>query len=160
MSANESHPDAVEADYVYVGRRFNSKGKAVVCVRVIEQGDKLGVESLYDLASFKNRVIGGVYSGAKFYEGGSLGLAQAAYVRRWADPMAQADWLSRDEAVAVELRKAKQMANDKKTHEIEDALLPLRKLYAHYDQRADFAGKEALEAAVLRALRRRPRADQ
>ncbi|WGK63455.1 hypothetical protein QAO71_16930 (plasmid) [Halopseudomonas sp. SMJS2] len=36
-------------------------------------------------------------------------------------------------------------------------LLPLRKLYASYSRQYDNAGKEALEQAVLRALRSPPR---
>ncbi|HBN9861143.1 TPA: hypothetical protein L3932_006663 [Pseudomonas aeruginosa] len=63
---------------------------------------------------------------------------------------------SRDEAAEAEQRTDKLEADAKRFHEIEELLLPLRKLYASYSQRHDYGGKEALEAAVLRALRRRP----
>lgn len=50
-------------------------------------------------------------------------------------------------------------ADAKRSHEIEALLLPLRKLYASYSQRHDYGGKEALEAADFRALRRCPSKD-
>ncbi|HCT4784004.1 TPA: hypothetical protein OTY28_006273, partial [Pseudomonas aeruginosa] len=93
-------------------------------------------------------------------QGGSNGLKAANWASAWQDPTARADWLARDEAAGVHLRMAKLEADSKKAHEIDELLLPLRRLYARYAQTRDYAGQEALEAAVMRSLRRRPRADQ
>ncbi|HIH5043307.1 TPA: hypothetical protein ACYSE6_006604 [Pseudomonas aeruginosa] len=158
--SNEEQKDATPADYVYTGRRVTTKGKVCAAIQIVGADGQLGEVDLYDLAVAKGKTIGGIYRGASFYQGGSNGLKAASWASAWQDPTARADWLARDEAAGVHLRMAKLEADSKKAHEIDELLLPLRKLYARYAQTRDYAGQEALEAAVMRSLRRRPRADQ
>ncbi len=64
---------------------------------------------------------------------------------------------ARDEAFETQQCLAKLELDAKKVNELEALLLPLRKQYAVYSRQYDYAGQEALEQAVLRALRSPPR---
>lgn len=142
-------------DYVYTGRRLLKGGKLAGEVIEIDDG-ALGARLLYDYRMLKGKAVGGIYRGASFCSGSVRGLGDARYLGQWPDELARIDWRSRDEAAEAEQRTNKLEADAKRAHELEELLLPLRKLYASYAQRNDYAGKEALEAALLRALRRRP----
>jgi len=107
--------------------------------------------------SLKGNVIGGVYRGAEFTDSQARGLGAVTFVERWKDQLACIDWRARDEAFEADHRRVKLEADAKKVNEVEAMLLPLRKLYASYSRKYDNAGKEALEQAVLRALRSPPR---
>lgn len=147
--------DTVQRDYVYAGRRWLKSGKMAGEVIVIVDGS-LGDSFLFPHSLLKGKAVGGIYRGASFGENTAGRLSEATYQRQWPDDLACIGWRSRDEAAEAASRVAKLEANAKRSHEIEELLLPLRKLYASYAQRHDYGGKEALEAAVLRALRRRP----
>lgn len=147
----------VACDFIYAGRRLLKGGRVgVIIFREVTPG-RLDDGALYDGKEFKRHVIGGIYRGATFSSTGSRGLSTAAYAGRWAVVENCIDWRARDEATESELRTAKLAKDAQKVHEIEAILLPLRKLYAGYAKRRDSAGQEALEEAVLRALRCAPR---
>lgn len=145
----------VERDYVYAGRRLLKSGKMGAEVIVIV-GGALGERMLFEYRTLKGKAVGGIYRGASFSDEQVRKLGEAAYQGQWSDELARVDWRSRDEAAEAEQRTDKLEADAKRAHEIEELLLPLRRLYASYSLRHDYGGKEALEAAVLRALRRRP----
>ncbi|EPH9902636.1 TPA: hypothetical protein SL602_005399 [Pseudomonas aeruginosa] len=145
----------IAQDFVYAGRRLLKSGKMGGEVFVVI-GGALGERMLFDYRTLKGKVVGGIYRGASFSADQVRDLSKASYQGQWADDLARMDWRVRDEAAESEQRTDKLEADAKRTHEIEELLLPLRKLYASYSQRNDYGGKEALEAAVLRALRRRP----
>lgn len=151
----EGAAEFVERDYVYAGRRLLKSGKMGAEVIVIV-GGALGERMLFEYRTLKGKAVGGIYRGASFSDEQVRKLGEAAYQGQWSDKLARIDWRSRDEAAEAEQRTDKLEAEAKRAHEIEELLLPLRKLYASYSQRHDYGGKEALEAAVLRALRRRP----
>jgi len=157
MSEQNNQADAEFAaqDFVYTGRRLLKGRKMGAELRVIVQGE-LGPRMLFDYRSLKGKAVGGIYRGATFSANLCRDLGKATYQGMWADELARIDWRARDEAAESEQRTEKLEADAKRAHEIEELLLPLRKLYATYSQRHDYGGKEALEAAVLRALRRRP----
>jgi len=148
--------EAVPRDFVFIGRRAGNGSKAFGALRQIRDG-QLGPEEYYGIDTTKGKIVGGVYSGAKFYEGGSRGIGAATWSKRWDVSDDLIMWRALDDAVETALRTAKLMGDSKKISEIDDILLPLRKLYASYAKQYSHSGREALEQAVLRSLRSAPR---
>ncbi|WP_122423282.1 hypothetical protein [Pseudomonas viridiflava] len=149
-------PEFLPFDFVYAGRRALKGDKPGAEIhRVI--GGKLSDSFVFDSKALKCNVIGGVYRGALFTDNQARGLGAVQYVERWRDQGACIDWRARDEAFAATRRLKKLEADAKKVNEIEAIMLPLRKQYAAYTRQYDHAGQEALEQAVLRALRAAPR---
>lgn len=143
-------------DFVYAGRRALQGDKpGAEIIRIVE--GRLANSLMFEAKVLKGRVIGGVYRGALFSNGIARGLGTATFVERWKDQSQCIDWRARDEAFEADQRLLKLEADAKKMNEIEVMVLPLRKLYASYTRRYDNAGKEALEKALLRALRSPPR---
>lgn len=147
---------SVALDYVFAGRRRTVTGKLVAVIRKII-GDTLEKDELYDAKLLKGKVVGCIYRGATFHEGGSKNLKEAAFIGYWKDSESIIQWKALDEVVESAERQAKLESDAKKINEIEQLLLPLRKIHSGYNKRYDHAGKEALEQAVLRALRSPPR---
>lgn len=148
--------EAVPRDFVFTGRRIGSGSKVFGAVRQIIEGE-MAQEEYYTAESTKGKIVGGIYTGAQFHDGGARGVNAAKWVKRWeiADDLIM--WRALDDAVDAKLRAAKLMADSKKMNEIDEILLPLRKLYASYAKQYSHSGKEALEQAVLRSLRSAPR---
>jgi hypothetical protein len=147
-------------DYVYLGR-YKSGGKLHFAIRAIQPDGTLGRTSLYAYKNNMARTIGGVYTGATFDEGGTVrGLKEARWKGRWGNQDDIIEWQTRDEQVGSEVRAAKMEKDAGQVSEIERILLPLRKKYETYRRQADYEGKEALEQAVLRALRQAPRSSE
>ncbi len=149
----------IALDFVFVGRVIDEKGKQWGKIQKVVNGKLEAIEA-YGMASLRGKAIGVVYAGATFHEGGCRGLKNAQFSHRWADAGQVMDWKIRDDATETELRTAKLEADAKRVNEIESIMLPLRKRYEAYSSKRDHAGKEALEAAVLRALRCAPRATE
>lgn len=145
-------------DFVYAGRRALKGGKPGVEIYRIVEG-RLSDSFVFESKSLKgkSKVIGGIYRGAQFTDDQARGLRVVTYVDRWSDPGACIDWRARDEAFEAQQRLSKLESDAKKVNELEALLLPLRKQYAVYSRQYDHAGKEALEQALLRALRSPPR---
>jgi hypothetical protein len=143
-------------DFIYAGRRALKGDKPGAEIFRIIDG-RLADSFVFASKNLKGNVIGGVYRGAEFTDSQARGLGSATFVERWKDQLACIDWRARDEAFEADQRRIKLQADAKKVNEVEAMLLPLRKLYASYSRQYDHAGKEALEQAVLRALRSPPR---
>lgn len=152
-------PDTAEFqpfDFVYSGRCALKGGKAGAEIHRLDDG-RLAGSYVFEARSLKGKVIGGIYRGALFTDNKARGLDDVKYVDRWKDQGACIDWRARDEAFDTNQRLCKLEAEAKKINEIEAIMLPLRKLHATYLRQYDNAGKEALEQAVMRALRSPPR---
>ncbi|MGG5276312.1 hypothetical protein [Pseudomonas syringae pv. coryli] len=156
MTTETENPEFLPFDFVYAGRRALKGDKPGSEIFRIIDG-RLSESYVFAAKSLKGNVIGGVYRGAKFSKDQAQGLGTAVFVERWNDQGACIDWRARDEAFEANQRRIKLEADAKKVNEIEIMILPLRKLYASYSRQYDNAGKEALEQAVLRALRSLPR---
>lgn len=157
---SEPVEDYLPRDYIFGGQRLLKNGRMGAIVYLVVARGQLDDGALYDGKAFKRHVIGGIYRGATFCGDRARGLANAKYVGQWADEAVRIDWRIRDEDAQAELRTLKLSNDARKVHEIEAVLLPLRKLYAGYFKRRDSAGQEALEQAVLRALRCAPRSGE
>ena len=150
MTTQTEASEFLPFDFVYAGRRVLKGDKAGAEIFRIVDG-RIADSFVFAAKSLKGRVIGGVYRGAEFSNNQARGLGAVEFVHRWKDQGA------RDEAFETEQRRSRLEADAKKVNEIEAIMLPLRKLYASYSRQYDHAGKEALEQAVLRALRSPPR---
>lgn len=157
---SESPAAFVARDFVYGGRRLLKSGRVGAVVFTVFGSGQLDDGSLFDGKTFKRHAIGGIYRGASFCGDKARGLEEAKYVGQWAGDAMRIDWRIRDEDAEAEQRAAKLSGDARKVHEIEAILLPLRKMYAGYFKRRDSAGQEALERAVLRALRCAPRSSE
>ncbi|MCK9709870.1 hypothetical protein [Pseudomonas syringae] len=156
MTTQTEVPEFLPFDFVYAGRRALKGDKpGAEIFRIIE--GRLADSYVFASKALKGHAIGGVYRGAQFTNSQARGLGTATFVERWSDQLACIDWRARDEAFDASQRLIKLEADAKKVNEVEAMLLPLRKLYASYSRQYDHAGKEALEQAVLRALRSPPR---
>ncbi|EMO9521326.1 hypothetical protein ACR3H8_19455 [Pseudomonas aeruginosa] len=156
MTTQTEASEFLPFDFVYAGRRVLKGDKAGAEIFRIVDG-RIADSFVFAAKSLKGRVIGGVYRGAEFSNNQARGLGAVEFVHRWKDQGACIDWQARDEAFETEQRRSRLEADAKKVNEIEAIMLPLRKLYASYSRQYDHAGKEALEQAVLRALRSPPR---
>lgn len=154
--ASVAIPVAEARDFVYAGRRTGKASKVFGAVKQIIDGH-LGPEEYYGVDTLKGKIVGGIYTGASFHEGGSRGISSATWLKRWSVADDLIMWRAHDDAVETELRAAKLMADSKRINEIDGILLPLRKLYASYAKQYNHASREALEQAVLRSLRSPPR---
>lgn len=156
MAMQTDSPEFLPFDYVYAGRRALKGGKVGAKIyRIVD--NRIGDSFYFEAKDLKGKVIGGVYRGALFTDDKARNLDSVKYIDRWKDQGACIDWRARDEAFDASQRLAKLESDAKKVNEIEAIMLPLRKQYATYTRQYDHAGKEALEQAVLRALRSPPR---
>ena len=156
MTTQTAVPAFLPFDFVYAGRRALKGDKPGAEIFRVVDG-RLADSFVFASKSLKGKVIGGVYRGAQFTDSQARGLGAVTFVERWKDQFACIDWRARDEAFEADQRRIKLEADAKKVIEVEAMLLPLRKLYTSYSRQYDNAGKEALEQAVLRALRSPPR---
>lgn len=151
--------ELVAKDYVYLGKRVNSKMEPVAAIRLINEDGTLDAdEALYKFDRKMNKNVGGVYTGAKFTSNGSSrGLAEARWKRMWDNQEDRIKWSALNDEAESRLRSAKLEKEEGRINDIEQIMLPLRKTYENMRFRHDWAGQEALEKAVLRALRSAPR---
>ncbi|MBX8557164.1 hypothetical protein K5D56_26510 [Pseudomonas cichorii] len=156
MTTETEDLDFLPFDFVYAGRRALKGDKPGAEIFRIVDG-RISDSFVFEAKSLKGKVIGGIYRGALFTDTQARGLGAVNFVERWKDQLACINWRARDEAFEADQRRIKLEADAKKVNEVEAMLLPLRKLYASYSRQYDHAGKEALEQAVLRALRSPPR---
>lgn len=146
-------------DFVCIGRRTSSKGGLVIGLKTITNGE-LGLTKLFAPKAAKRFVMGGIYQGASFTESTAMGLGAAKLVGQWGNSEHLMHWRAQDEAVDAQLKEKRMESDIKKRNEIDVAMLPLRKLYASYHRFGDAGAMEALEKAVARSLKRRPRAEE
>lgn len=142
----------VAKDFVYCGVRMFKKELGVVIVALNPDGT-LGKESAYDYKKSRERTIGGIYRGALFSETQCQGIDTVKYVESYKDSEAVIGWQARNDQAKSQERINKLEKDAKKTNEIDTMMLPLRKYFNNYRKRNDYAGMDALEAAVIRSLR-------
>jgi hypothetical protein len=147
-------------DFVYMGKRRGNKGPLGLIGLIKDDGTLEADPLAFDPKLLKGRMVGTVYTGASFSPTGARGLGNVKYTRRWLDKAAVMTWEASNDEYESELRSAKLEKDTAKVSEIEKAMLPLRKLYESYRGRGDWASKEALEMAVLRALKIAPRSGE
>lgn len=154
--------DLVAQDFIFA-YKCSVVGGAGACIYLLKQDGTLGSERIYKWDTYMRRWHPGFrYRGASFSTGSgqSRGLPEAMYVGRWKDQDGTVmDWEARHEKFVVRERAAKGEKADK-ISEIDELMLPLRKRFAAYRRVYDYASQEMLEAAVLRSLRRDPRATE
>lgn len=138
-------------DFIFAGLR-EYKGSFLMVVIPIREGE--AQNPLHYKGKPKRRwAIGGVYQGAEFGDRSAKGLDSASYKERWNDNSAIIGWQALNDRAEAAVRCLKDEADARKRNAIEEAMLPLRAQYSALQRRRDTAGLEALENAVLRALR-------
>ena len=146
-------------EFAYCGQRILTGGRLGICIAPIRDG-QLQEASLYSHAGKVRWAVGGIYAGAEFSATSVRGLKNARFVRSWTDKEALIDWQSRNDQAESSIRTKKLETDARRMNELEAVMLPLRRQYEAYRRQRDHAGTEALAAAVLRALRSAPRADE
>lgn len=141
-----------ELDFVYCGLVY-SENKMSISLAVIQENGQLKSEAFYPHKKNRERHIGGIYSGASFSENKVMGLDGVNYKGNYFDTESIIKWRARNDAAKTKERSLKLEKDAKKMNELVELLKPIRKLYSNYRKQNDNAGLEALEAAVLRALR-------
>lgn len=149
----------VALDFVYCGKRLLTDGKYGISIMTINDG-LLGREALYDYSNKRNYVIGGVYQGASFSEGGAKGLDGASYLNRWDDKSLIVLWTAKNDEAEINFKRNKLEKDAKKVHIIEEMLLPIRTEYEKLKKNRDYGGMRALELAVMRAITISPRSKE
>lgn len=154
---NDENQELAAMDFVYSGRRWSSNGKLLITLYPIVDG-VLQKERVFEYDRKAHRVVGGIYTGAKFNDGSMLGFTSALqYVGRWENQADLLEWQAKDEHAETRSKARKLEADDKKISEIERILLPLRIQYESMRKRRDMAGMEALRLALNNALYSAPR---
>lgn len=148
----EPLPDLESLDFIYCGQRLVAGNKMGVKFTLLREGRPAGT-FVTQKAGRGTKVVGGVYTGARFSKETAVGTGEARFVRMWEDSAEVMTWEALDGAAIAEARSRKLAADASRVSEIERLLIPLRKLHQTSRARNDHAGLEALEAAVLRALR-------
>lgn len=152
--------------FVYMGRRWDRFNRRVSdCVQPLNT-EQAHDETTYtphgepmQFATSKRKlVLGGVYDGAEFDDGGAKGLSIAQYVGRWPDEAQRLEWAALDSQAETNAASAKLESDEKRRCEIEAILLPLRKLV--HAKRHDPAAQQAIVNAVVRALHVAPRKEE
>jgi hypothetical protein len=158
MTTEDNGEVFVEREYVFGGKRMGDKNKVFVAIYLINEDGTLAKAQHYEHNKSRNKVVGGIYKGAKFSESRVRGLDDAKYDRRWNIQADRIMWDAEHERAEVEIRRSKMEKDAGRISDLEQILLPLRKQYEALRYKRDYAGQEAFEAAVLRALKCAPRA--
>lgn len=142
--------------FVYCGQRSDGKTRSVRIAVLTEDGSAVEKFQEYAYKRTLDRSVGSVYVGASFDEKNAYGLHTAKWEAQW-DVSDTLQWEA-ENAVALErMATAKLEADATRISELERLLAPIRKQYAKNMERHDHAACGALEAAVLKAIRSRPR---
>lgn len=153
-AAKES--DLVPQDFVFTGKVRVAGGGLGIKILLINADGTLGPDRVFKHSRKMDKTIGGVYTGASFNESSALGLDNVRYKNQWDDKDAITDWRIKSEHVERIIRVKKLEGDAKRINEIDDVMAPLRKTFDNYRRIGDYAGMDALEAAVLRSLRKAP----
>jgi hypothetical protein len=150
----DSEIDFKPADLIYCGRRYRDKELSACILRLDENGEILVGEGWYTFSKYwKNRVVGGVYTGASFSPTKIRGFNTLQYLRHWPDKDARIEWQARDMSAGAEAKADAMEEKLRKENDLRDVMLPLRRRYAAMQKRHDLSGMYALERAVNLTLR-------
>jgi hypothetical protein len=147
--------DFVARDYVFIGKHWQTQtSKMMVLIRLINEDGTLNPrESMYAYSKKMDKTIGGIYRGALFTDKQSRGMDGAKYTGRWSNTEDIALWESQAEDAETAQANVRLEKDDARVTEIAKIMKPLRKQYETMRGRYDHGGMEALERAVVRALR-------
>lgn len=147
--------------FVFMGKRRIGN---VMYAQIGRLTDKGIIEKTFMFAASKNWsrfAVGGVYEGAELTTSNDSstirGHATSKWVAQWPDLQDRIEWRAHEDAAEDAERNARFEADQRKTSEVEEILLPIRERYEALRRKYDYAGVYALEQAVLRALRASPR---
>jgi hypothetical protein len=145
----------VPHDFVFLGK-VTVVGGLGIKIQLLNEDGTLGDIRVYKHNRKLERTIGGIYAGAKFDADHASGLDRAGYKGQWHDKDQIQDWRIKSENVERIVRTKKLEGDAKRVNEIDLVMASLRKTYDNYRRIGDYAGMEALEAAVVRSLRKGP----
>jgi hypothetical protein len=117
----------VARDFVYAGKRRAVGGGALEVWYLLNDGDSLDERMLFK-AERKSKVIGGVYTGARFDDGKAYDVHLVSWKRRWGgNQNTIAQW----QAEEYEFEREGAVERMEKEHraELEKSLLPFRRKY-------------------------------
>lgn len=145
--------ELVPTRFVYAGLRVGSNHKLVVALCLIGPDEKLGPERYYDATRNTKPAIGGIYTGASFGESQARGIDSATFCGQWRYEEDRMAWFALHQQTVIwdRLRKEEAKASQS-TSDLDKRLLFPRRAYQALRDRGDYAGMEALERAVVRAL--------
>lgn len=147
-----SDDDFQPADYVYIGKRQLRDGKLGHFIMRLMPDGELGKESGYrDLKKFRP-VIGGIYTGAIFTETHSKGIETAQFKGRWQDQIKLLEWQALDRVAETEMKRKRIEADARRTNEMDNILLPIRRAIYNANRRGDYTEASAIRAAVQISL--------
>lgn len=150
----------IERHFVYMGVRMGAGDKKLIAIGLLAPGNKDEVDGdplIFEWKRTRDHVVGGVYRGAKFSATQAAGLDRARRDGTWEDRGAVALWEAKEQAVLADLASRKLEADQKRVGEIQRRMLPMRRQYADLLKRYARADMEAMERAVMAALRTPPR---
>lgn len=153
--------EQVERDFAYAGKRLLTDGKTLgVKVVIVDADGQLGDSMLFKYSKGLEKSLGYIYSGAKFHEGGAIGIDTSKNTGRRVDQTTLLGWKTQESDALAKRRTATMEAELRKTDDVEEIMLPLRKLYERYRRRYDRDSCRALDHLVLQALHTSPRASE
>ncbi len=152
MTSATLSEDFIELDFVYCGLIFRDKEFSVIVAPINPDGTLLK-ECCYQYKKGRDRTIGGIYRGATFSEKSCRNIDSVSFVSTFKDTESIIQWKARSDLAKTHERTYKLEKDAKKSNEMDVMLMTARKIYSNYRKRNDFAGMEAIEAAVLRSLR-------
>jgi len=145
-------------NFVYLGQRYSSDGHRYVAVAVLNAaGDTIEKEQHYSFKKAYEYAIGCVYAGAEFGDKNCVGLDCGSFREEWKDTGRVIEWKAKDEEARARVALAKREQDAKGSTELESIMAPLQRVYARMNARGDHLGCSALEQAVVRMLRRKPK---
>lgn len=152
-----TNTEYIPRDFVCLGKREGTNGKPLIAICPINDDGTLGERQLYEWSKKRDYSLGCVYTGTKFAPGGVMDLDSAKYVKPWPNEQDRILWRAERDDAETSMRIAKLEKDADKINDLQDQLLPARKMYDNFRMKHDYAGMEALERAVIRALRASPR---
>lgn len=162
--ATDTDTSYTEKNFVYQGKRRSAKGEMWIQLSTLDANGNMDEKpKWFDAKSPKrNLIVGGVYRGASFNDAGSMrGITDVQYVgTTWQSQADVMEWQALEEQAMARAASDKLQKDAKRVTEIERTLLPLRELYAHAGKFGAYDKQAAIEAAMLRALRKAPRAGE
>jgi len=146
--------------YVFQGLRVGVGYKKIVAIGVLDDEGKITNNRLFAWVKDMNKAIGRIYTGASFDEKHAQGLGTAKMGERWSNQADIAEWEALDFAAKAEFAAVRMEADARKDGTIDQAMRNLRVRYSELRGRGDRYACDALERAVLSALRRNLRSDE
>lgn len=142
-------------DFVCMGLRETVNGDKCMKIGKLAVDDKTTIiEEMLFKATKIRRVVGVIYTGAKFSATSSKGLDTAKMAGRWYNRNDVAEWEGLEASALASMAATKLEKDAGRVGEIDGQMRKLRATYSAAMERGDMATCRALEGAVLQSLRR------